>query len=215
MQVLKFKDDEQKELSYVLSYPKGYTAGTKKPVIIFIHGAGSRGSNIDLIKNHVYFQETSKHENYDFITVAPQCPGGQKWIDNHLDWLQDFATFISQEDYADPSRIYLVGVSMGGHATWYLSARLPQMFAAIVPICGKGNVADAEKLLNMPIWAFHGAKDTTVPPSGSEDMIAAIRELGGTNAKLTIYPNATHDSWTETFKNPAVFDWLLGHTNAG
>jgi predicted peptidase len=108
----------------------------------------------------------------------------------------------------DPDRVYLTGLSMGGYGTWSLAAAHPERFAAIVPICGGGNPADAAKLASLPVWVFHGAKDPTVPLERSKEMVEAIKSAGG-NPRFTIYPEAGHDSWTETYNNPELYQWLL------
>ncbi len=103
---------------------------------------------------------------------------------------------------------------MGGYGSWALAAAHPDRFAAVVPICGGGNPDTAEKLKGLPIWVFHGAKDGTVPISRSQRMVDAIKEAGG-NVKFTVYPEAGHDSWTETYDNPKLYEWLLEHTRPG
>jgi predicted peptidase len=110
----------------------------------------------------------------------------------------------------DTERIYLTGLSMGGYGTWTLAAAYPQRFAAIAPICGGGERYMADKFKNVPVWAFHGAKDNVVPPVKSEEMVNAINARGG-NARLTVYPDAAHDSWTATYDNPELYDWFLKH----
>ena len=101
---------------------------------------------------------------------------------------------------------------MGGYGTWQLAMSLPELFAAIVPVCGGGMYWNASRLVNIPIWAFHGAKDTTVFKEESIKMVDAVNKCGG-KAKLTIYPENGHDAWSDTYKNPEVFDWLLSNTN--
>ena len=115
---------------------------------------------------------------------------------------------IAAKYRVDKDRIYLTGLSMGGFGTWSLAAAHPERFAAIVPICGGGNPADAAKLKNLPIWVFHGAKDPVVPPERSESMVKAIKAAGG-NVKLTVYPDAGHDAWTATYENPELYRWLF------
>ncbi|RKY05749.1 MAG: hypothetical protein DRP66_10235 [Planctomycetota bacterium] len=111
----------------------------------------------------------------------------------------------------DESRIYLTGLSMGGYGSWSLGCDHPERFAAIAPICGGGEPFFARKLKNTPIWAFHGGKDNTVPLKKSEDMVIAVKKAGG-DAKLTVYPQAGHDSWTETYNNPEFYEWFLKHS---
>jgi len=97
---------------------------------------------------------------------------------------------------------------MGGSGTWRLASYAPHRLAAIVPICGGGEASWAKQFPHLPAWAFHGAKDTGVPPERSQVMVDELREKGG-NPKLTIYPDAEHDSWTETYNNPELYEWLL------
>jgi predicted peptidase len=99
---------------------------------------------------------------------------------------------------------------MGGFGTWRLAAAQPHRFAAIAPICGGGDAADACNLKDLPVWAFHGARDRIVPISESEKMVEALKACGG-NVKFTVYPEADHDSWTQTYNNPALFDWFKQH----
>ena len=97
---------------------------------------------------------------------------------------------------------------MGGYGTWALALKYPHRFAAIAPICGAGNPVLARTIKHLPIWVFHGAKDKVVPIKHSQDMVDALKEVGG-NVKFTIYPEAGHDSWTETYNNPELYEWFL------
>ena len=105
-----------------------------------------------------------------------------------------------------------MGVSMGGYAAWQVGMSMPELFAAIVPICGGGMYWNASRLKNTPVWAFHGGRDPIVKPEESEKMVNAINSKGG-DARLTIYPDHEHNAWSDTFANQEVFDWLLSKTN--
>ena len=112
----------------------------------------------------------------------------------------------------DTSRIYLTGLSMGGFGTWSLASMHPERFAAIAPICGGGESRRvARSLKNMPVWAFHGEKDTVVPAERSKEIVEALKANGG-NVKLTLYPEVGHDSWTRTYDNPKLYEWFLKHS---
>ncbi|WP_448334435.1 carboxylesterase family protein, partial [Bellilinea sp.] len=102
------------------------------------------------------------------------------------------------------------GLSMGGFGTWYLAARCPQRIAAIAPVCGGGLPWMADRLKDVPVWAFHGSKDSVVHPRESRVMVQAVRQAGG-KARLTIYQGVGHDSWTQTYANPKLYTWLLRH----
>ena len=110
----------------------------------------------------------------------------------------------------DPHRIYVTGLSMGGYGTWDLATKYPGKFAAIAPICGGGKAwLAARKLNHLPIWVFHGAKDQAVPFAESQEMVDALRNQGNTAVKFTVYPEAGHDSWTESYDNQDLYTWLL------
>jgi predicted peptidase len=108
----------------------------------------------------------------------------------------------------DQDRIYLTGVSMGGAGTWRLASAHPERFAAIAPICGWGDLGMAYRMKNMPVGVFHSAKDDLLPLQASQEMVEALKQLGN-EAKFTLYPDAGHDAWTETYNSPALFEWFL------
>src|SRR5262249_12520812 len=110
----------------------------------------------------------------------------------------------------DKDRIYVTGLSMGGYGTWALATAYPKRFAAIAPICGGGDPSEDKRLKDIPIWVFHRAQDRGVPLRASQAMVDAIKKAGG-NPKFTVYEDADHDSWTETYNNPKLYEWLLKH----
>lgn len=110
----------------------------------------------------------------------------------------------------DADRVYATGLSLGGAGTWALAAHAPERFAAIAPICGSGDPANAERLKNVPVWIFHGAMDKVVNPEEAEKMYAALKACGA-EVGLTMYPTAAHNSWTATYDNPQFYEWLLDH----
>ena len=117
---------------------------------------------------------------------------------------------VSALEFVDADRVYVMGASMGGYATWQLAMSRPEWFAAIIPICGGGMYWNASRLIHMGVWAFHGDIDGAVFTEESKKMINAIQANGG-EAKLTIYENTGHNAWSPTFQNSAVWEWLLGH----
>jgi predicted peptidase len=198
------------KLDYLLFLPQGYESSTKVwPLMLFLHGAGESGSDLAKVKTHGPPKIVESKRDFPFILVSPQSPR-MGWNADTLNALLDE---IMQHYRVDPDRVYLTGLSMGGYGTWSLAAAHPERFAAIVPICGGGNPADAPKLASLPIWVFHGAKDPTVPIQRSKEMVEAIKAAGG-NPKFTIYPEAGHDSWTETYNNPELYQWLLEQKKA-
>ena len=208
---MNIKIDQSENLKYIIRFPDGYKNGDRFPVIIFLHGAGSRGNDINILKNNPYFNIINKHLEFPFITVAPQC-SQNTWFDM-FEQLKRFVFKIYDENFTDKNKIYLMGASMGGYGTWQLAMSLPELFAAIVPICGGGMYWNAARI-KIPVWAFHGAKDPTVLCRESEIMVEKVNLRGG-NARLTVYPENKHDAWTDTYSNPEVYAWLLSHRRAG
>ena len=199
------------ELPYLVQFPKNFDPAEKAPVLLYLHGSGTRGKTPDAVMQTDSFQETGKLQNFPFLMVAPICPPVDTWFD----WLHVLKALVKEIcalPYADTDRFYGMGASMGAYGLWQLAMAIPETFAAILPICGGGIYWNAKRLVNVPVWAFHGALDQTVLPEESEKMVNKINKLGG-NAKLTIYPNNQHNAWTDTYSNQEVFDWLLTHTN--
>jgi predicted peptidase len=208
-QAVKMQRKVTLEMEYLLALPKDYDKDTTKawPLMVFLHGAGERGSDINKVKVHGPAKLVEQGKDFPFLIVSPQCPEGQ-WWNNRVETVMALIDEIAEKYRVDPKRIYLTGLSMGGYGTWSIATTFPDRFAAIVPICGGGQPYQAGNLKKIPIWAFHGGKDPVVPVAESERMVEAVKKAGG-NAKLTIYPEAQHDSWTETYNNPALYEWLL------
>ena len=197
-------------IKYLLYLPKGYGEKEKKwPLMMFLHGAGERGSNLNKVKVHGPPKIVEAGKDLPFIIVSPQCPKDDWWTERDDELIHLLDDIQTRYD-VDAERVYLTGLSMGGYGTWTLASTYPERFAAIVPICGGGKRFFGWRLKDVPVWAFHGGKDSVVPLSESEEMIQAVKRGGG-NAKLTIYPEANHDSWTKTYDNPELYKWLLEH----
>lgn len=198
---------------YLLFLPAGYAIDQKRwPLILFLHGAGERGDSLELVKKHGLPKIVEQKPDFPFILVSPQCPEDEWWTNTHqIDFLKALLDEIIANYRVDTDRIYLTGLSMGGFGTWRLASEYPERFAAIAPICGGGEPLAARRIKQIPVWAFHGAKDETVPVKRSEEMVNALKECRG-NVKFTVYPEAGHDSWTETYDNPELYKWFLSHT---
>ncbi len=234
----KKETEESVRLEYLLYLPEGYATGKKNwPLLLFLHGAGERGNDLTRVAFHgppmlvsaapragknesdedrAKRMESTELLRKNFIIISPQCPAGSWWRADELSALLDD---IEATHRVDKARIYLSGLSMGGYGSWELGLTHPERFAAVAPICGGGNSivpllnryepARAKAMQSLPIWAFHGGKDSTVVVNESERMIELLKRLGNKTPKLTIYPNAGHDSWTETYNNPEFYRWLL------
>ena len=181
------------------------------PLMVFMHGAGERGDNLQQVKQHGPPKLAgTKPELNKFILVSPQCPKGRMWDLVALKGLIDH-TLSTQP--ADKDRVILTGLSMGGYATWGLIAAHPDLAAAAVPICGGGDPAKAEKFKHVPIHVYHGSKDTAVPQKKSDEMVEALKQAGG-KPEYTIFPDAGHDSWTAAYADPKLYEWMLAQKRA-
>lgn len=196
-------------LNYLLYLPAGYKEDDPKrwPLMMFLHGYGERGDDLELIKKHGVPKILETRKDFPFITVSPQCPDGS-WWPHEVDALKALVDYIAEQYAVDEKQIYLTGLSMGGYGTWSLAMAYPERFAAIAPICGGGVSPLAGALKNIPVWAFHGALDEVVPLKESQEMVDGVQASGG-NAKLTVYPDLNHDSWTATYDNPELYEWFL------
>jgi len=216
----KFKKKVTKTIDadYLLYLPQGYSAKATNrwPLMLFLHGAGERGKDLNKVAVHGPPKIVKSKPNFPFILVSPQCPDGETWSDEVLLSLLDDAI---KKHKVDTNRVYLTGLSMGGYGTWSLGVKYPERFAAIAPVCGGGEtirvlLASKQKsaaLKSLGVWAFHGAKDPVVKLEESERMVAALKKIGVKDVELTVYPEAQHDSWTETYSNEKLYEWFLKH----
>jgi len=197
-------------LQYRVYLPADYAvhAADGYPLLLFLHGAGERGENLDRmaatgVPKHI---ENGELE-LPFVTICPQCPADEWWNEHALLKLLDQAM---QAYNIDPARVYATGLSMGGKGTWLLADLAPQRFAAIAPICPPYTFIDFGSLSSMGIWVFHGVMDQVIPVEESARMVRMLRHFG-CEVNFTTYPDADHDSWTQTYTNPELYEWLLSH----
>lgn len=206
------------KLDYLLALPDDYDSRESWPLVLFLHGAGERGNDVNKVKIHGPPKLVEAGQKFPFILVSPQCPAQAEGPDGRRrrgGWdpvaLTALLDDISARYHVDANRVYVTGLSMGGYGTWALAAHTPYRFAAIAPICGGGNPDTCGRIAAIPAWVFHGAKDNVVPIARSEDMVNGLKAAGA-EPKFTVYPDAQHDSWTETYNNPELFTWLLSHS---
>ena len=185
------------------------TSSKKFPLMIFLHGAGERGTDLNLVKKWGPPKRVASDDNFPFVLISPQCPKGTYWNTEHVNQLIDD---VIKNHRIDTSRIYITGLSMGGYGTWKLLAEYPEKFAAGIPICGGGDVKTAQSLTKTPIWAFHGDKDSVVSVDNTTKLVEAIQQIDGSRIKMTIYEGVDHNSWTPTYSNPKIYEWLLEHS---
>ncbi len=212
-------------VKYRWSAPEKLEAGKTYPLVLFLHGAGERGDdNMAQLKHGVTpILQGAKKLGAPCFLIAPQCPNDRWWApvdfktmrlsaadqpDFLLDALLELSRETMKKQAVDPKRFYVTGLSMGGYATWDLLGRAPGMIAAAIPVCGGGDPTLVTRFTDIPLWAFHGEADATVPVKSSKDMIEALEKCGG-KPKATYYPGVGHDSWTQTYDDPEVIKWLF------
>lgn len=213
-------DSRYEVMRYALFLPPDYDPQRKYPLVLWFHGAGSRGDDLDtLLKDSDqhgigYLSRPDIQKQYPAIILAPQLRNGRGWGARRSgpqpsDINHALAIFdATRQSYAvDNKRVYVMGVSMGGFATWYALAQRPEVFAAGVPICGGGDESQAVNFKNIPVWAFHGAQDDTVSVEFSRRMIDALKAAGG-QPKYTEYPDVGHRSWENAFQEKDLLPWL-------
>jgi predicted peptidase len=192
---------------YLLYLPKDYGKDDRRwPLMLFLHGAGERGEDLKAVKVHGPPKLIDQGKEFPFIVLSPQCPADSWW---DSDVLHALLTDIIAKYRVDEHRVYCTGLSMGGYGTWDLAIKYPKLFAAIAPICGGAGSGPAVcKIKDVPVWTFHGDKDTTVPMAETEYLVKRLKECGG-NVKFTVYPGVGHDSWVKAYNDQALYEWFL------
>lgn len=198
---------------YVLFVPHSYDGQKEFPLILFLHGSGESGKDVQLPGKVGLGPAIRKSEkSFPFFAIFPQSHE-RTWQAKSEDGKRAMSILQQvQKDYKiDGRRIYLTGLSMGGSGTWSLAAKYPDTWAAIVPICGGGNPKAAERIKDIPCWCFHGDADKAVPVQRSRDMIEALKSAGG-RPLYTEFPGVPHNSWDRAYANPKLYAWLLKQT---
>ncbi len=217
-------------LPHRLASPEVSDPQARFPLVLFLHGAGERGTdNRAQLRHGVWrFVDPEARARHPAFVLAPQCPRGTRqepgyWLGVHpevkekerddpradvLGMLAGLTRFVMRRHPVDPARVYLAGISMGAFATWALLTKEAGMFAAAVPVCGGGDPAWAARIGDVPIWVFHGSDDRVVPVEYSRRLIEALRARGA-SPRYTEYPGVGHDSWTAAFQDPELLDWLF------
>jgi len=222
-----YTDKDGITMPYRLFLPPGYDTKKKYPLLLSFHGAGSRGNdNTKQLRPWLAgWMDEQVQAQHPCIILMPQCPSKQQWV--NVPWKEgsyelkktpiskpmkiakEIFDKVIKENAVDKNRIYVMGCSMGGYGTWNFIMRYPELIAAAVPICGASDPSMAKEIKNLPIWAFHGDKDTTVPLSGSTDMIEALTCVKDNKTRLTIYKNVGHNSYEMAWKESELVDWVF------
>jgi predicted peptidase len=200
------------EVRYLQFLPEDYKSeGEEKPVILFLHGSGERGTDIELVKKWGPPRIAEKQKDFSFIVISPQCPSGRGWDTRELLPLVEHTCKTLN---ADPDRVYVTGLSMGGYGTWELIAAAPKRFAAGMPLCGRGDLSKAAMLIGTPIHTVIGGQDRKTTNDAVRELVEAVKAAGGKNIELTIHEDLGHNVWSKTYGNPETWKWLLSHKRA-
>ena len=206
-QTLELKDGGT--VDYLIYLPKDYDGTNPTPTMLFLHGRGESFGPLSLVAKWGPPRMAARGDRLNFILVSPQCPKDDRWEhDSQQKVLIELLDHIQSKYKVDTDRVYLTGLSLGGHGSWRLASDHPQRFAAAAPVCGSGDLSKAKNLVSLPIWVFHGDKDTAVPYKDSVEMVAAIREAGGEKVRFTSLEHVGHNSWSAAYATPELFSWF-------
>ncbi len=204
--------------AYCVYVPPDYTPDRPWPVILFLHGAGERGED-GFLQTEIGIGRAIRRQCHRIpaVVVMPQCRPEQAWTGVMAAMALRCVEATSREYHLDPRRIYLTGLSLGGHGAWLLAANYPDRFAAVVPICGFAEYGEstglaariAPQLVETPIWCFHGEADKAVPVQKSREIVAAVRAAGGTKIRYTEWPEVAHNAWDRAYDDPDLWKWLF------
>lgn len=217
-----------KVLPYQLLKPKNYDPSKQYPLVLYLHGAGSRGTDNRIPTTHIksLMLADSNRNEYPCFVLVPQCAEEYRWVET--DWtlsshnqpsapsvpmelVIELLKEFEQNPSVDTNCLYVTGLSMGGFGTWDIIARFPDKFAAAAPICGGADLATAPKIAQMPVWCFHGDADKLVKTSRSREMVAALKKVNA-NIKYTEYKGVGHGSWKPAYAEPELLRWLFSHS---
>jgi predicted peptidase len=218
-------------MAYRLAEPQFPEAGRKYPLILFLHGSGECGTDnqrqIKLGLPALVATLLKREKREPFILVAPQCPPAG-WFVRGLAFSETYAMppepapsmamtleivrRLVAERQADPDRLYITGLSLGGFGTWDAIQRWPGVFAAAVPVCGGGDVRRTREIRKLPVWVFHGNADKNVPVACSRRMVEALKQAGNRKVRYTEYEGAAHNVWDRVYADRELVEWLFGQS---
>ncbi len=200
----------EQDLNYLLYLPSEYDQSEQVfPLVLFLHGAGERGDDLENLKIHGIPKLINEGRSFPFISVAPQCPNDGYWDrPEYVSTLISLVKTVMKDTRVDPKRVYGTGLSMGGLGTLAIAIKDPELFSAIIPICGGADLEKIQRLNKLPMWIFHGDRDDVIPLDNSISIYQSLRSVNE-NVFLTVYAGVDHDSWTETYENDDIYDWLL------
>lgn len=194
-------------MNYLSFVPKAYSAkGAGVPLILFLHGSGERGTDLEKVKAWGPPAIAEKDPDFPFLVISPQLADGEAW---HALALKGLLDQVLAKYNVDRRRVYLTGLSLGGYGAWDLASRYPDYFAAVAPICGGGIARAVGSMRAIPTWVFHGKLDDAVPEAESARMVAALQAAGG-DVRYTVLPEGGHvDAWVHAYDKAGLFEWFL------
>ncbi|MBE6674249.1 MAG: phospholipase [Ruminococcaceae bacterium] len=200
---------ETTPLNYILTCPEDVKKGEKLPLIVFLHGAGERGDDVNAVKIYCVpklFVGDQSYHGLRAYTLSPQCPHNTTWIDYKKE-LMALIDSVIENNEIDAARVSLCGISMGGFGTWEMAMTYSDRFYKIAPLCGGGMNWRAWSL-KMPIRVYHGGRDDVVPLCQSEAMVNAVKAQGG-QVEFTVYDDLSHNCWDRAFEETDLIEWLI------
>jgi predicted peptidase len=203
---------ESDGIRYLLHLPAAYESRSDWPVILFLHGAGERGRNLEFVKREALPRILETLPDFPFVVVSPQEVRDYRWT---ADALASLLERISSRYRIDPSRVYATGLSSGATAALELAIRHPEKIAAVAVVSANAIPHDLCAMKNVAVSIFHNARDERVPSSRSKSLARALGRCGAGEVKLTVYPRDGHDAWTETYRRHDLYEWFLSHRKAG
>lgn len=204
-----FEASDGARVAYLLYLPKNYEAGTKTPLMLFLHGRGESFGPLNLVAKWGPPKFAARGDDLPYVLISPQCPGNDSWSKpTQQQRIIELLDHIVKSFSVDDEHICLTGLSMGGYGSWRMAADHPERFAAVVPVCGGGNPEDAEKLKDVPLWVFHGDQDGAVPFQRSVEMVDAIRKAGGKRVRFTSMEHIGHNCWSAAYATPELYQWI-------
>ena len=207
---LELKNKEGESIPFLLYLPRDYKSEEGQwPLMLFLHGRGESNGPLSLVMKWGPPRKVERGENLPYILVSPQCPRKDNWNSTKQQSLLIQLLDHIQDTYqTDKDKVFLTGLSMGGHGSWRLAADHADRFAAVAPICGGGKPEDADKLKRLPIWVFHGDQDNVVPYKRSVEMVDAIKQAGGRTIQFTTLEGIGHNSWSAAYAKPELYQWM-------
>jgi len=210
---VEIRDSEGYNFLFFLPQNESESINGKLPAILFLHGIGERGNDLQILKREGLPKILDGDKNFPFIVISPQCPLSTEWYYTNEDNIRSINIMLDdaiKRFPIDTTRIYITGLSMGGIGTWYFAINSPNRFAAMAPVAFRGDGWSPCPAIGIPAWGFHGALDNVIPLSSAQNIVDAFEACGG-NITFTVYNDASHDCWTRTYNNSQLYSWFLNY----